>query len=189
MLYELAYLFSDKKIKEKIDSDVSRYYKLDIVSCNSKNAVKRLFCCLKRKDYLAVFRFRIRNAGIFSRGLLKVGSIFKHIPDTVEIGGNIDKGLLVSHVNSIVYVEKAGVNLRIGPGVVIGKVGKKTPTIGDNVYIAANSTVIGDIKIGSNVIIGAGSVVVKDVPDNCVVVGNPARVAREISEKDYFEIM
>ena len=37
---------------------------------------------------------------------------------------------------------------------------------------------IGDIKIGNNVVIGAGSVVTKSVPDNCTVVGNPARIIR-----------
>ena len=34
------------------------------------------------------------------------------------------------------------------------------------------------ITIGNNVTIGAGAVVVKDVPDNAVVVGNPARVIK-----------
>lgn len=37
---------------------------------------------------------------------------------------------------------------------------------------------IGDITIGNNVVIGAGSVVTKSVPDNCTVVGNPARIIR-----------
>lgn len=55
------------------------------------------------------------------------------------------------------------------------------PTIGNNVSIGANANIIGDIAIGDNVIIGAGSVVVKDVPDNCVVVGNPAKVIKTVS--------
>ena len=38
--------------------------------------------------------------------------------------------------------------------------------------------IIGDITVGNNVTIGAGAVVVKDVPDNAVVVGNPARVIK-----------
>ena len=67
--------------------------------------------------------------------------------------------------------------------------GNAFPVIGDNVYIAANATVIGGVNIGNNVIVGAGSVVIKDIPDNSVVVGNPARIIRSINESDYNEIM
>lgn len=52
------------------------------------------------------------------------------------------------------------------------------PYIGDNVTVGANVVIIGDIKVGNDVIIGAGSVVVKDVPDNSVVVGNPAKIIK-----------
>jgi putative colanic acid biosynthesis acetyltransferase WcaB len=50
------------------------------------------------------------------------------------------------------------------------------PIIGSRVDIGANVCIIGDVKIGNDVKIGAGTVVVKDIPDNCVVVGNPARI-------------
>ena len=50
------------------------------------------------------------------------------------------------------------------------------PMIGDNVFVGSNSVIIGDIKIGNNAIIGAGAVVINDIPDNCIAVGNPARV-------------
>ena len=43
--------------------------------------------------------------------------------------------------------------------------------------------IIGDITIGNNVTIGAGAVVVKDVPDNAVVVGNPARIIKTKSSQ------
>lgn len=39
-------------------------------------------------------------------------------------------------------------------------------------------------EIGDNSVIGAGSVVSKNIPPNCVAVGNPCRVLREISEHD-----
>ena len=44
--------------------------------------------------------------------------------------------------------------------------------------IGANSVILPGITIGENALIGAGSVVTKDVPDNAVVVGNPARVIK-----------
>lgn len=49
-------------------------------------------------------------------------------------------------------------------------------TIGDNVFIGAESVVLPGVTIGSNVIIGANSTVTKDIPDNSVAAGSPARV-------------
>ena len=37
-----------------------------------------------------------------------------------------------------------------------------------------------DVRIGWNAVVGAGAVVPRSVPANTVVVGNPARVIREI---------
>lgn len=62
-------------------------------------------------------------------------------------------------------------------------VGGGKPMIMDNVSIFANSVVIGNITIGDNVKIGAGSVVTKTVPNDCVVVGNPAYIIRKNGEK------
>jgi acetyltransferase-like isoleucine patch superfamily enzyme len=47
--------------------------------------------------------------------------------------------------------------------------------IGDNVRIGSNSTIL-PVQIGNNAVIGAGAVVTKDVPENAVVVGNPAHI-------------
>ena len=47
-------------------------------------------------------------------------------------------------------------------------------TIGNNVFIGADSVVMPGVTIGSNVIIGANSTVTHDVPDNMVVAGSPA---------------
>tara|TARA_A100001015_G_scaffold169845_1_gene188817 strand:- start:209 stop:664 length:456 start_codon:yes stop_codon:yes gene_type:complete len=44
--------------------------------------------------------------------------------------------------------------------------------------IGGNSTILPDIVIGHNSIIGAGAVVTKDVPDNSIVIGNPAKIKR-----------
>ena len=49
-------------------------------------------------------------------------------------------------------------------------------TIGNNVFIGAETVVLPGVTIGNNVIIGANSTVTHDVPDNSVVAGSPARV-------------
>lgn len=42
--------------------------------------------------------------------------------------------------------------------------------------IGANATILPGITIGSNAMVGAGAVVTHDVPDNAIVMGNPARI-------------
>ena len=56
--------------------------------------------------------------------------------------------------------------------------------IGENAWLGAGVVVLPGVTIGKNAVIGAGSVVTRDIPDNCVAVGNPCRVLREVSEKD-----
>lgn len=48
--------------------------------------------------------------------------------------------------------------------------------IGNNVFIGANSIILGPVKIGDNCVIAAGAVVNKDIPDGSVVGGVPARI-------------
>ncbi len=48
-------------------------------------------------------------------------------------------------------------------------------SVGDNVVIGMNATIMPDVKIGSNVIVAAGAIVTKDIPDNQVWGGVPAR--------------
>ncbi len=49
--------------------------------------------------------------------------------------------------------------------------------------IGSGATILSNLVIGENALVGAGSVVTRDVPDNAIVVGNPARVLRLITPK------
>ena len=60
----------------------------------------------------------------------------------------------------------------------------KSISVGSDVWIGGNVTVIGGVHIGNNVIIGAGAVVVKDVPDNSVVGGVPAKIIKTLKPLD-----
>lgn len=53
-------------------------------------------------------------------------------------------------------------------------------TIGDDVWLAYNVTVLGKVTIGEGSIVAAGSVVTKDIPPYSLVAGNPARVIRSL---------
>lgn len=89
-----------------------------------------------------------------------------------------------------------GQRVMFGPNVTIATVGHPLDpamreymyalpvVIGDNCWIAAGVTICAGVTIGENTVIGAGSVVTKDIPANCIAVGNPCRVLREIGEQD-----
>lgn len=51
-------------------------------------------------------------------------------------------------------------------------------TIEDDVWIGANSVILPGVHIHKGAVIGGGSVVTKDIPENAIVVGNPAKVIK-----------
>ena len=53
-------------------------------------------------------------------------------------------------------------------------------SIGNNVWIGANVTILSGVSIGDNVVIGAGSVVTKNIPANSLAYGVPCKVVRTI---------
>ena len=59
------------------------------------------------------------------------------------------------------------------------------PIIRRGAKIGANATLLPGVTIGEHALVGAGSGVVRDVPAGAVVVGNPARLTRHISELPY----
>ena len=57
-------------------------------------------------------------------------------------------------------------------------------TIGDNVWLGGGVIVCPGVTIGADTVVGAGAIVTRDLPAGVVAVGNPARVQREIEERD-----
>ncbi|MGR5928590.1 hypothetical protein ACT7C2_13675 [Bacillus pacificus] len=64
--------------------------------------------------------------------------------------------------------------------------GKKqgVPIIGNKVWIGANSTVVGNVKIGDNVLIAPNTYVNFDVPSDSIVIGSPAKVIENKNATD-----
>lgn len=58
-------------------------------------------------------------------------------------------------------------------------------TIGDNVFIGSNSSLLYDVHIGDNVIIGAGSIVNRNIPSGSVAAGVPCRVIGKFEDYKY----
>ena len=100
----------------------------------------------------------------------------------IHPGARIGEGFFIDHVMGIVIGEttEIGENVSIYQGVTLGgtgkEKGKRHPTIGNHVVIAAGAKVLGSFKVGDNAKIGAGSVVLREVPPEATVVGIPGKV-------------
>lgn len=78
-----------------------------------------------------------------------------------------------------------GSPLTIGSGVTIGHNAiVHGCTIGDNCLIGMGATILNGAKIGKNCIVGANALVTegKEFPDNSLIIGSPARVARTLDD-------
>jgi UDP-N-acetylbacillosamine N-acetyltransferase len=97
-------------------------------------------------------------------------------PD-VQIGENVLIGacVTVGHGCRLWNASRIG-----GGGNLAGRV-----TIGEATWVGTGVVVKDRIRIGQRTLIGAGAVVVRDIPDGVVAYGNPARVMRIATEKDY----
>jgi maltose O-acetyltransferase len=111
----------------------------------------------------------------------------------IEVGGNFYS----NHHLTILDVCKVtiGDNVMFGPHVMISTATHpvdpierrdtefgKPISIGNDVWIGGNVSILPGVRIGNNCVIGAGSVVVHDIPDDSVAVGNPCKVKRKINE-------
>lgn len=139
----------------------------------------RLTQKFKRKSVLGFFAYQMYKRYSFKFGY--------QIPLSVEIG----EGLFLPHYGFIVINggSKIGKNCSILQGVTLGvtKGGKNpgNPTIGDEVYIGPSATIVGNVKIGNRVLIAPNAYVNFDVPDDSIVIGNPAKI---ISKKNPTEL-
>lgn len=90
----------------------------------------------------------------------------------VEIGANTLIAMHTCIVSSNHTIPSQGKHIRDYPDLLLPVI------IGDDVWIGANSSILGGVKIGKGAIIGAGSIVTRDIPDYAIAIGNPARVIR-----------
>ena len=107
----------------------------------------------------------------------------------IHPGATIGKGLMIDHGMGVVIGETAeiGDNCTIYQGVTLGgtgkEVGKRHPTIGNNVLIGAGAKVLGPLTIGDNTKIAANAVVLENISGNSTAVGIPAKVVRREGQR------
>lgn len=136
------------------------------------NAVRQKVAMTARHSFTTLLE---PSAMISPRAHIGVGSMILHrtvIQAKTMIGAHviINTGAQVDHDCSIADF------VHLGPGAVLCG----TVSVGEGTFIGAGSVVIPGVKIGKWSVIGAGSVVIRDIPDHTVVVGNPARMIKNI---------
>ncbi|MQP24751.1 hexapeptide transferase [Flavobacterium sp. LMO8] len=111
-----------------------------------------------------------------------------HFENRIGDGCNIMTGTVITNDITIGKGVLINLNCTIGHDSVINDFVEMSPgvhisgncTIGAFSNIGTNATILPKVTIGKNVVVGAGSVVTKDIPDNCLIVGIPAKVIKEL---------
>lgn len=125
------------------------------------------------KEFVYRFRGEYTTEKLMTMGM-QVGRNFKRLNGVIldpshcwliEIGDNVT---MAPRVHILCH------DASTKPFLNYTKIGRVT--IGDNVFLGAESVVLPGVRIGSNVIIGANSTVTHDIPENSVAVGSLARV-------------
>ncbi len=110
------------------------------------------------------------------------GTVIRGDVNYVRIGENTNiQDNTVVHVDSGGYPTIIGKNVTIGHGAII-----HACEIGENTLIGMGAIVLDGAEIGENVILGAGALVPpgKKIPSNCLAVGSPAKVVRELGAEE-----
>lgn len=102
----------------------------------------------------------------------------------IHPGAQLGKGVFIDHGMGVVIGETAVVGdyCTIYQNVTLGgtgkDVGKRHPTLGNNVLVGSGAKVLGPFTVGDNARIAAGAVVLSEVPANATAVGVPAKIVR-----------
>lgn len=99
-------------------------------------------------------------------------------------GAEFGPGFVLVHSDGVVIngTVRGGSGVVVEHQVTIGAERRRSPVIGDDVFLGAGAKVIGAVTIGDRARIGANAVVVDDIPCDSTAVGIPARVVHKRSQ-------
>jgi len=166
----------------RIDNFVNKYIKMTLQWGSLAVMAFRLRqqCHAVKPDILAVL---LSFFAWLIEGVLRLFTDCRISP-TAKIG----RGLVLHNFAGIeIDPALAGNNLTVNQNVCIGRdhTGEGKPTLGDNVFVGAGAKILGAVSIGNNVVIAANALVISSIPDNCSVVGNPAKIVSRGVTSDY----
>lgn len=176
----MSNVFSVKKL---IDSDCQRYW-------GRKGLKERIRTYLVQASFRYTVEYRKVHQYITlnKKGMGYLYHRYKLLRYSYKYGyqinpeAKIGPGFYMGHRGSVIINGEVtiGKNVNIATGVTIGQENRGerrgVPTIGNNVWIGTNVVIVGDIVIGNNVMLAPNTFVNIDIPDNSIVVGNPAKI-------------
>ncbi|MGL5576859.1 MAG: serine O-acetyltransferase EpsC [Sarcina sp.] len=181
-----------KKLFNNLKKDIKNVLKND-PAAKSKLEVLLLYPGVHALiSYRIAHKFYQKKMFFISRMISQVSRFFTGIE--IHPGAKIGEGLFIDHGMGVVIGETAeiGNNVVIYHGVTLGgtgkDIGKRHPTIGNNVVIGCGAKVLGPIIIEDNVKIGANSVVLERMPEKATAVGIPAINVNKNKKYDIIEI-
>lgn len=107
----------------------------------------------------------------------------------LEQSAEIGSGLYIGHFGGIrVRNCRIGANCAIQQEVCIGSASKAVdgPKVGDRVWIGPHAKIEGKITVGDRVTVAAGAKITEDVSDDCLMLGNPARLVQKNYDNSAF---
>lgn len=137
--------------------------------------------------YRIAHMLHIRGYVMTARMISQTAKLFTGIE--IHPGAKIGKGLFIDHGSGVVIGETAEIGdyCTLYQGVTLGgtgkDVGKRHPTLGNNVMVGAGAKVLGPFKVGDNSKIAANAVVLSEVPPDSTAVGVPARVVKRGNQR------
>ena len=176
-----------KAVEDEIRADVESVKARDPAAKNGVEIV------LLYSGVHAIFAYRVSHKLYLSKHYFSarlISQLAKFLTG-IEIhpGATIGKGLFIDHGTGVVIGETAeiGDNCTLYQGVTLGgtgkDVGKRHPTLGNNVMVGAGAKVLGPFKIGDNAKIASNAVVLEEIPADSTAVGIPARVIKRGGRK------
>lgn len=170
--------FSKLRSGEVMDKDIERYKEHFSTIC--PNWLYLLYLLHNDRYFRTLFYYRVGPMWAMLLGWYRPCDRYFKIPVGMKLGG----GCIFFHpYATVLNAERIGDNFCCIQCTTLGYGKGGRPVIGNNVSLGANVIIIGGVHVGNNVTVGAGSVVVKDVPDNCIVVGNPAKIIRYLNQE------
>lgn len=170
-----------KDIKISLFKDLKYFTECD-PACDSEEEIIECYPGFKAITYYRIAHILFKlNLKLFARVITEKA----HVETGIDIhpGAQIGCPFFIDHGTGIVIGETTiiGDNVRLYQGVTLGALSlekgskikgvKRHPTIGNNVIIYANASILGgDVKVGNNVVIGGNVFLTESIPDNHKVI-------------------